>query len=165
MGCGGTPGSRRSKLVPGCAAGAYTPEVPGAVARCRAPPPPPPDATGARPAGHAAVAPLLLGAGGRGAAQVGRLRFPRLRPAANIFQFPRGIPRKEKSFLPFPFLVGGFVSATSWVGDKKQNFLQKNVATHTIPQSVSPSRRFRKPPCPAFSWSRRRIMKPKTFIL
>lgn len=42
MGCGGTPGSRRSKLVPGCAAGAYTPEVPGPVARCRAPPPPRP---------------------------------------------------------------------------------------------------------------------------
>lgn len=50
----------------------------------------------------------------------------------------------------FTSLLRGFVSATLRVGDKKQNFLHKNVSAHTVRQSVSSPGRFRKTPCPAF---------------
>lgn len=130
--------------------------------RCRTSPPWSPDPTRARLAGHAAVAPPVPPRwGGEGSAGV-RVTFPRLQSCGEQFPTPPRKCKKKKKNL-FTFLVCGFVSAILRVGDKKQNFLQKNVAAHTVLQSVSSSGRFRKPPGPAFCTAKEQNNETKDF--
>lgn len=76
---------------------------------------------------------------------------------------PRKSQKKKKRLLPITSLVDGFVSATVRVGDKKQNFLHKNVSGHTVPQSASFSGHFRKTSCPAFCLVKEQNNETKDF--